>query len=578
MIARRLKQGKDRKSSVINLVKYITSAHDRSHRVGEVFISNCVSDAPMLAAREMLAKQLLNTRAKSDKTYHLLVSFRFGEQPKEEILRKIESALCARLGFGQHQRVAVVHRNTDHVHMHIAINKIHPKKLTIHSPYYDFDALGKACVEIERQLGIAKDNHDSTGKTKGERQARDIEAVTGNESLYAWIHREAFEKMRKADSWDVLHGEMTRMGLTLSLRGAGVIVTSDSGHRITGSSIHRSFSKFNLEKRLGKFQAKPEWCAGIKPEKEYQRDPKAPASPLREEYEKLRDKGDEAKDVRLAAIDLEYARKKERLLAENAADKARARATRMGRFAKRQLFGALHKKYRSRLDLLLAETKKARKAVHDEFPCRTWAQWLQEQAKAGRAEAVEALRKRAFTLAGKTGAALRGEKNADPEILSDQKIDGVTKLGTVIYDLGADAVRDDCESFRISAGATPETDIMALKLARRRFGDTIHVDGDRLFRERMITAAVEGKVYIKFGDPAMERKRNELFRIRYRERKERENMERRPENGPRHDAPPTKQTHPPRFADGAGGHAADKRPDNGPGRDEPDTRNTSRSR
>ena len=99
MIAKRIKQTGDKKSSLVNLVKYITAPQDRHHRVGEVFVSNCINDGPKMAMREMLAKQLMNTRAKSDKTYHLLVSFRFGEEPKKEILQKIEAALCAKLGF-----------------------------------------------------------------------------------------------------------------------------------------------------------------------------------------------------------------------------------------------------------------------------------------------------------------------------------------------------------------------------------------------------------------------------------------------------------------------------------------------
>ena len=71
MIARRLSLNKKKTSSIMHLVKYITANQGKKHRVGEVFIANCVSVTPMMAAREMLAKQALNTRAKSDKTYRL---------------------------------------------------------------------------------------------------------------------------------------------------------------------------------------------------------------------------------------------------------------------------------------------------------------------------------------------------------------------------------------------------------------------------------------------------------------------------------------------------------------------------
>ncbi|MCC8179663.1 MAG: hypothetical protein LIP23_01935 [Planctomycetes bacterium] len=73
MIAKRLRDGKNGKGCVLHLVKYITSQLGKNHRVGEVFITNCIRETPMMVAREMLAKQMFKTRAKSDKTYHLLV-------------------------------------------------------------------------------------------------------------------------------------------------------------------------------------------------------------------------------------------------------------------------------------------------------------------------------------------------------------------------------------------------------------------------------------------------------------------------------------------------------------------------
>ncbi len=542
MIARRLGMRQKKRSDIVRLVEYITSAQSRNHRVGEVFISNCMNDDPDMAAREMLTKQLLNARSKADKTYHLLVSFKYGEQPTEQVLRKIEAALCAKLGFAQHQRIAVVHRDTDHTHMHIAINKIHPKKLTIKTPYRDFKVLGEACSEIERNLFLQQDNHTPTGKTRGERLAGDIEAKTGNESLHTWIHREVFQNLQKADSWEALHRELAKAGLSFALRGAGLVGSSQAGHKSTGSNIDSSFSKFHLEKRLGAFQKRPAWCDDITPEKEYLRNPNAPVNPLREEYEKLRDSGDEAKDMRLAAIAMEYTRKKEAILAENVFDKAQARNTSMGRFAKRKLYDAIHKKFRGQMASLNAEAKRARQEVFTTLPSRSWAAWLQEQARAGRPEAVDALRKRAFSLARSGGAALRGDKEVESGPAPDQKIDGVTKHGAVIYDMGNDSVRDDRDSFRISAGAAPETDIMALTLAKRRFGNVIHVDGDRAFRERMVRAAVNGNVYIKFGDPEMERQRNQLYRQQYQQKK----AQHRPDDGPGRDGQNTQQTSPSR--------------------------------
>ena len=80
-----------RKSNVVSLVDYLTNTQGRQERVGEITVSNCHSDRPDAASLEMLNTQSLNTRAQSDKTYHLIVSFRPGEPPSASTVRAIEA-------------------------------------------------------------------------------------------------------------------------------------------------------------------------------------------------------------------------------------------------------------------------------------------------------------------------------------------------------------------------------------------------------------------------------------------------------------------------------------------------------
>jgi hypothetical protein len=51
------------------------------------------------------------------------LSFRAGEEVDSETLAKIEERVCNALGFADHQRISVVHHDTDNLHMHIAINR-----------------------------------------------------------------------------------------------------------------------------------------------------------------------------------------------------------------------------------------------------------------------------------------------------------------------------------------------------------------------------------------------------------------------------------------------------------------------
>jgi hypothetical protein len=91
-------------------------------------------DDQTAALIEIQNTQEMNKRAKSDKTCHLVLSFPEGERLSDTDLNAIEERFCDVLGFAGHQRISVVHDDTNNLHMHIAINKIHPINLTIHNP------------------------------------------------------------------------------------------------------------------------------------------------------------------------------------------------------------------------------------------------------------------------------------------------------------------------------------------------------------------------------------------------------------------------------------------------------------
>ena len=506
-------------SNLVRLVKYITSEQEKNHRIGEVMISNCRQDDPQHAALEMLLTQTQNKRAKSDKTYHLLLSFRPGEEPAPEILGRVEREVCSRLGYGEHQRIAVVHRDTDSTHIHVAINKIHPARLVIHDPHHDFRILAQACGELENSLHLREDNHTPTGRTAGERQARDMEAMTGQESLLSWIKRECLPDMRGAETWETLHQVLAKSGLTLALRGNGMVIADVSGAAVKASDVDRAFSKGNLEKRLGTFQIMNNHgtrndANRITPNKTYRKEPLGPANPLKAEFEIIRAAGKASRTTRLAAIRAEHRQQAAVIREKNQAARRQARRIPAGRMAKKRLYLALRAQCRRELANLREESSRRRNAICREQPRHTWLSWLQSEAQSGREEALSLLRSRAFGLARKTGAAIRGEDHDERQtpatLLPGQSVDTVTKRGAVIYSVGKDALRDDGESFRVSRDAARSTDILALKMAKQRFGEVLRLDGDLAFRNRMVRAAVEGGIAIRFSDPQAEVKRREL--------------------------------------------------------------------
>jgi hypothetical protein len=146
MIAKHVPMKSVKKSDFASLVNYLADDQEKKERVVYSSVTNCESIDLPAAVIEVTAIQGMNTRAESDKTYHLILSFRAGERPNDSVLETLESRVCEELGYGEHQRVSVAHDDTDNFHLHIAINKIHPTRLTIHSPYNDHKTLGSASI------------------------------------------------------------------------------------------------------------------------------------------------------------------------------------------------------------------------------------------------------------------------------------------------------------------------------------------------------------------------------------------------------------------------------------------------
>ncbi|MBL8500247.1 MAG: relaxase/mobilization nuclease domain-containing protein, partial [Nitrosomonas sp.] len=252
MIAKIIPIKSVRKSNYSALIQYLTDPQDKSERVSQIKVSNCYSDDQIAALIEIQNTQEMNKRAKSDKTCHLVLSFPEGERLSLVDLNAIEERFCDALGFNGHQRISVVHIDTNNLHMHIAINKIHPKNLTIHNPYYDYKKVAKLCEQIEQEYGLTKVNHE-TVSDKASRVVQEIEARTGVESLLGWIKREALTEIKDVDNWQDLHQVLVRHGLEIKERGNGFVLVANKGVAVKASSVDRSLSKGNLTQRLGAF-------------------------------------------------------------------------------------------------------------------------------------------------------------------------------------------------------------------------------------------------------------------------------------------------------------------------------------
>lgn len=507
MIAKHVPMRTAGKSDFAGLVQYITDAQSKDHRLGHVRVTNCVAGSVRDAITEVLATQYANTRATGDKTYHLLVSFRAGEQPSAETLQAIEERICAGLGFGEHQRVSAVHNDTDNLHIHIAINKIHPTRRTMHEPYYSHRALAELCTTLECDYGLERDNHEPRQRGAAARAA-DMERHSGEQSLVGWIKRECLEEIRGAASWAELHQVMRDNGLELRARGNGLVIEAGDGTTVKASTLARNLSKPALEKRLGTFEAAPVHQAAQQARRSYQKGrPMHLRIDTTELYARYKAEQQSLMATRAEAL-TEAKRRKDKAVvnAKKAAATKRAAIKHLtdGRLTKRLLYGQASAALRTELEAIHKRYTQERQAIYQAHNRRTWADWLKQEAMKGNGQALDALRAREAVqdLKGNTVA---GQGQAKPGHTG--VIDNITKKGTIIYRAGRSAVRDDGDRLQVSRTANRDGVVAALRLAMERYGERITVTGSIEFKAAVIRAAVDAQLPISFTDPVLESRR-----------------------------------------------------------------------
>nr|WP_305891216.1 TraI/MobA(P) family conjugative relaxase [Pseudomonas sp. R9.37] len=551
-------------SSFAGLAKYITSSQEKQERVGEVRLTNFQSESLDWAVTEALHVQQRNQRAEGDKTYHLLISFAPGEQPSAEVLRDVENRICAAIGFGEHQRISAVHHDTDNLHIHIAINKIHPEHHTIHEPYRAYKTMGDMASVLEREHGLQITNH--TSKKRGsENRADDMEQHAGIESMLGWIKRECVDQLTKAQSWGDLHEVLRKNGLELKERGNGLVITDGRGVGVKASSVSRNLSKPSLEKRLGAFEGdakrkvSAKRCATRGPGSSNQKSPpvipvggKPPAvrrgnlsslSQLgqmeggpgkRYEGRPIHSAGGSATTELYARYKAEqgiqiHARASEWGASKKRKERAVEAAKRTGRLKrtaikmlsgpgvnKKLLYAMVSKALHADIQKANAEHLAERQSIHGKYSKKAWADWLQAKAKDGDQAALKALRGRKATKP-RSGDSVAGSGPVKRSSAMPLKVDSVTKDGTVIHRFGNSAIRDDGDAFQVARGSGRAGLEAVLRMAVFRYGQNIAVNGSEEFKERIAHVAATSNLNITFKDAAIEARRLELVRLTSKE-------------------------------------------------------------
>ncbi|MDE8345413.1 MAG: relaxase/mobilization nuclease domain-containing protein [Acidocella sp.] len=212
------------------------TATTQGEKVAGYRVTNCGTDDPGDATTLIQATQLKNSRSKADKTYHLVYSFRHGENPSLGVLHKIEDELCEVLGYTDHQRISAVHIDTDNLHVHVAINKVHPTGLQNIEPFYDKQRLMETCERLEKKFGLEHDGHGLTGERAYDRRNRiRLNPERKHDSRFRAFLREAYARALaegpEAASYDDLR-KLTSNGVVHGLRSYSMLLPGNARHYV----------------------------------------------------------------------------------------------------------------------------------------------------------------------------------------------------------------------------------------------------------------------------------------------------------------------------------------------------------
>ena len=409
--------------------------------------------------------------------------------------------------------------NTDNLHLHVAYSMIHPERRTRHEPFRDFRERDRLCRQLEQKYNLTVDNGRESRRspTATHETAQTYEIHTGQESLFGYAQRHktaVMEDMNRSHSWTDCHRAFLKYGLLLKARGNGLVIQTLGGRlALKASSLDRTLSKAELEKRFGKFQAAgQDFIKACPPEQTYTAAPiqvKPDRDNLYAEYKSVLDKRRAEIETLNQQNKRLYAIKQETWGKQYEAIKK----TPMLRSHRQKLLKEFQTKKRRDLEAMRQIFRGKRAEVRNKYPFTTWNQFLRHQAGRGQETALAILRSRQREIQneGTIGVEMAGHYSP----LNTKSLSTVDKMrkiwreeagglypqpelkytidakGTVIFNLPkGGTIRDTGTEIHFSSNDDKVKDL-AQKLALAKWGPSVDLTGPVLKQKQAQTVTVQ---------------------------------------------------------------------------------------
>lgn len=485
-----------------------------------------------------------------DPVYHVILSWPTGEKPSDAQAFACGEHALASVGMAGHQHVFAIHRDTRNVHMHIAVNRVHPVSFRAVDPNRDYYKLDRAMRELELRYGWKHDKGpfavfarggkmvvDWAGAapaTKGHMPspARDMERHGDQESLFSYARGAPRESLCAALqdpelTWPRLHAVLARHGLILHEKGRGLAVRDASRDddpsaaiSVKASDVHEKLSKGRLVARLGAFEPAlirlqdppaetydrfraPQRDVGLRGERRQARADARRA--LRASYEAYRSA------LVSEVIDTESIRARFRAVRADAIRRRQnVRLHVPDRAARKAQYSVIAFETAREMQRLREQVRTERQAVRtrDDQARLSYRAWVERQAAMGDAAALAQLRGWASAASRRsaTGGEVGGLKfdqasgfrpDIDAARSPDMSLPGISfrvkRDGSVHYRVGAAGGEfvDQGDFIAVHARGSLAALMAALLFTVRNCGEAFAVEGDQLFLQEV--AALRAK-------------------------------------------------------------------------------------
>ena len=239
------------------LATYLVSGRSGSEmdRVAWTAGRNVGTDDPTLAAPLMQATARQSVLVQSP-VYHLTVSFDHQDQVTPAQIQSVIDRVLRDLGLSEHQALMVAHKDREHAHVHVMVNRVHPDTGIAWERWQDRPTIERALREEEQARGLRSVPgrlYQVEGSKIPERalmspgERRQAER-TGDAAFVARVQA-MLPDLRSAQSWEELSSRLAEHGLRVEGKGQGLVFT-DGEHEVKASRVGRDLSLRRLEERF----------------------------------------------------------------------------------------------------------------------------------------------------------------------------------------------------------------------------------------------------------------------------------------------------------------------------------------